>query len=64
AHKTGSYEDNFSDAGVVFYKDLRGAEKRYYIVVLASGAGEYEATGAIQEMSLAAYQAMVAVPNP
>jgi beta-lactamase class A len=59
AHKTGSYDDNFGDAGVVFYKDRQGVEKHYYLVVLASGTGEYEASDAIQEMSLAIYEALV-----
>src|SRR5919199_1127534 len=31
AHKTGSYGENFGDAGVVFYKDGRGLERRYYL---------------------------------
>jgi beta-lactamase class A len=56
AHKTGSYESNFGDAGIVFYKDHQGVEKRYYLVVLASDTGEYEARHAIQEMSLAVYE--------
>jgi beta-lactamase class A len=58
AHKTGSYDDNFGDAGVVFYKDSRGVEKHYYLVVLARGTGEYDARDAIQEMSLAAYEVL------
>src|SRR3712207_2167652 len=56
AHKTGSYESNFGDAGVVFYKDSQGVEKRYYLVVFARDTGEYEARDAIQEMSLAVYE--------
>ena len=56
AHTTGSYESNFGDAGVVFYKDSQGVEKRYYLVVLARDTGEYEARDAIQEMSLAVYE--------
>jgi len=60
AHKTGSYGDNFGDAGIVFYTDGQGVEKHYYLVVLARGAGEYEARDTIQEMSLAAYQALAA----
>jgi beta-lactamase class A len=59
AHKTGSYDDNFGDAGIVFYRDYRGDEKRYYLVVLASGTGEYEARDAIQEMSLALYETLL-----
>jgi beta-lactamase class A len=58
AHKTGSYGDNFGDAGIVFYKDRRGVEKRYYLVVLSSGAGEYDARDAIQDISLAVYEAL------
>ncbi len=58
AHKTGSYEHNFGDAGVVLYKDHRGVEKRYYLVVLAKDAGEYEARDVIQNMSLAVYEAL------
>ena len=56
AHKTGSYESNFGDAGIVFYKDHQGVEKRYYLVVLARDTGEYEARHGIQEMSLAVYE--------
>jgi beta-lactamase class A len=51
AHKTGTYEDNISDAGVVFYEDQRGVVKRYYMVVLAKGAGEDEARDAVQSIS-------------
>jgi beta-lactamase class A len=58
AHKTGSYADNFGDAGIVFYKDPRGVEKRYYLVVLAQGTGEDEARDAIQSISLAVYEAL------
>jgi beta-lactamase class A len=59
AHKIGSYDDNFGDAGIVFYKDDRGVEKHYYLVVLARGTGyEYEARDAIQDMSLAVYEAL------
>ena len=58
AHKTGSYGDNFSDAGIVFYKDSRGVVKHYNLVVLAKGTGEYEARDAIQSISLAVYEAL------
>ena len=58
AHKTGSYGDNFGDAGIVFYKDHRGVERRYYIVVLAKGTGEYEARDAIQSISLAVHETL------
>ncbi len=57
AHKTGSYADNFGDAGVMFYRDGQGVEKRYDLVVLAKGAGEDQARDAIQSMSRAVYEA-------
>lgn len=60
AHKTGSWEANFSDAGSVFHKDSSGVEKHYYIAVFASGAGEGEARDEIQEISLAVYEALTA----
>jgi beta-lactamase class A len=60
AHKTGSYGDNFGDAGVVFYKDRSDAEKRYYLVVLAKGVGEYEARDVMQDISVAVYEALAA----
>jgi beta-lactamase class A len=58
AHKIGSYGDNFDDAGVIFYKDDQGVEQHYYLVVLTSGTSEYEARDAIQNMSLAVYEAL------
>jgi len=58
AHKTGSYGVNFGDAGVVFYTDDNGVERRYYLVVLTNGVGEYEARDVIQNMSLAVYEAL------
>ena len=61
AHKTGSYENNFGDAGIVFHEDSQGVEKRYYLVVLAKDTGEYEARDAIQEMSLAVYEAVTGI---
>ena len=62
AHKIGSYEDSYGDAGIVFYKDRDGAERRYFIVVLSGGTGEGSARSAMQEMSRAAYDAL-AVPR-
>jgi beta-lactamase class A len=58
AHKIGSYDDNFGDAGVVFYRDSQGVEKPYYLVVLAKDTDEYEARDAIQRMSVAVYEAL------
>ena len=61
AHKTGSYDDNFGDAGVVFYRDSQGVERHYYLAVLARGTSEYEARDAIQEMSLTVYEALTGI---
>lgn len=61
AHKTGSYDDNFGDAGIVFYTDLQGVEKHYYLVVFAEDMGEYEARDAVQNMSLAVYEAITGI---
>ncbi|MCA1718970.1 MAG: class A beta-lactamase-related serine hydrolase [Actinobacteria bacterium] len=58
AHKTGSYEGNFGDAGVVFYKDSQGKARRYYLTVLSEGTGEPEARDVIQKVSLAVYRAI------
>lgn len=61
AHKTGSYEDNFGDAAIVFYRDSEGIERRYYLLVLSKGISEYEARDAIQNISLAVYEALTGV---
>lgn len=61
AHKVGSYDENFGDAGVVFYRDSQGVERRYYLVVLARDIDEYEARDVIQSMSLAVYEALTGV---
>ena len=58
AHKTGSYDGNFGDAGVVFYRDSQGETRRYYLSVLSEGTGEYEARDVIQDVSLAVYEAV------
>ena len=58
AHKTGTYEDNIGDAGVLFYEGPRGLVKRYYLVVLANGAGEDDARDAIQSISQVVYEAL------
>ena len=58
AHKTGSYEENFGDAAIVFYRDSQGIERRYYLVVLSQGTSEYEARDAMQSISLAVYEAL------
>jgi hypothetical protein len=58
AHKTGSYEDNFGDAAIVFYGGEQSTERLYYLVVLSKGTSEYEARDAIQNISLAVYEAL------
>jgi beta-lactamase class A len=60
AHKTGTYGENFGDAGIVFYEDSRGVMKHYYLVVLVKecATGESEARDAIQSISRATYEAL------
>jgi len=58
AHKIGSYESTFSDAGIVFPEGHEEAGQEYYIVVFCEGATEGEARGTIQDLSLAAYRAL------
>jgi beta-lactamase class A len=58
AHKIGSYDGNFGDAGVVFYRDSRGEARRYYLSVLSKETGEYAARDVMQEVSLAVYEAV------
>jgi beta-lactamase class A len=58
AHKIGSYESTFSDAGIVFPKGRGATNQEYYIVIFSEGAPEREATETIQGISLAAYQAL------
>jgi beta-lactamase class A len=60
AHKIGSYESTFSDAGLVFPAERGGVGQEYYIVVFSEGAMEGEARQTIQEVSFAAYRALVA----
>lgn len=56
AHKIGSYESTFSDAGLIFPERTGGTDQRYYIVVFSTGATEAEARGTIHDVSLAAYR--------
>jgi beta-lactamase class A len=57
AHKIGSYESTFSDAGLVFPEESGGTGREYYIVVFSEGASEGEAREAIQDISLVTYRA-------
>ena len=60
AHKIGSYESTFSDAGIVFPEEERNIDQAYYVVVFSEGATEVEARQTIREVSLAAYRALAA----
>jgi beta-lactamase class A len=63
AHKIGSYESTFSDAGIVFpYGGGKGQE--YYIVVFGEGDAQGESIGTIRDISLATYQALVRQDSP
>src|SRR5215211_8452502 len=57
AHKIGSYESTFSDAGIVFPEESGDADQEYYIVVFSEGAPQGESRETIQDISLATYQA-------
>jgi beta-lactamase class A len=58
SHKIGSYESTFSDAGIVFPEESYSTDQEYYIVVFSEGATQEEAIETIQDISLAAYQAL------
>jgi beta-lactamase class A len=57
AHKIGSWETTFSDAGIVFPEDADGGQG-YYVVVFSEGAPEGAARETIQDVSLEAYRAL------
>jgi beta-lactamase class A len=58
AHKIGSYESTFSDAGLVFPEGIEDADQAYYVVAFSEGAPEGEAEQTIQDVSLAAYRTL------
>ncbi len=64
AHKIGSYESTFSDAGLVYPERTGGTDQEYYIVVFSEGATEAEARETIHDVSVAAYQALAATDAP
>ena len=64
AHKIGSYESTFSDAGVVFPEGSYNIRDAYFIVVIASGTSEDKARDAIQEMSLITYRSLISPDLP
>ena len=61
AHKVGSYEDSFSDAGVVFPE--RNPENPYFIVVMSENTVEEDARSAIRTMSLATFRTLSGTPQ-
>jgi beta-lactamase class A len=58
AHKIGSYESTFSDAGIVFPEEESNIDQAYYVVVFSEGTTEVEARQTIREISLAAYRTL------
>jgi len=60
AHKIGSYEDTFSDAGIVYPEDDEG--DNYFIVVMSKNTTEDDARSAIRTMSLATYRTLADTP--
>ena len=58
AHKIGSWETTFSDAGIVFPEGESGAEEGYYVVVFSEGAPEATAREITQDVSVEAYRAL------
>ncbi len=61
AHKIGSWETTFSDAGIVLPESASGAEEGYYVVVFSEGVPEGTARETIRDVSLEAYRAMVPI---
>jgi beta-lactamase class A len=58
AHKIGSWETTFSDAGIVFPEGTDDTDQRYYVVVFSEGAPEGVARETMQDVSLEAYHAL------
>lgn len=58
AHKIGSWETTFSDAGIVFPEGTSGADRRYHVVVFSEGVTENAAREMIRDVSLEAYRAL------
>ena len=62
AHKIGSYNHTFSDAGVIFFKDRSGTERHYFVAVLGQYTTEAAARNTISKMALATHQASTGSP--
>jgi beta-lactamase class A len=58
AHKIGSFEGSYGDAGVVFYKDESGKEQRYFVVAMSGETDENQARDIIQVLSEVVHDAI------
>ena len=58
AHKIGSWETTFSDAGIVFPEGTDGTDQGYYVVVFSEGAPEGVARETIRDVSLESHRAL------
>jgi beta-lactamase class A len=58
AHKIGSWETTFSDAGIVFPEGASETDEGYFVVVFSEGATEETAREMIRDVSLAAHEAL------
>lgn len=58
AHKIGSWETTFSDAGIVFPEGASEADEGYYVVVFSEGATEGTAMEFIWDVSRAAHETL------
>jgi beta-lactamase class A len=58
AHKIGSWETTFSDAGIVLPEGTGGADQGYYVVVFSEEVPEGEGRETIQDVSLEAHRAL------
>ena len=56
AHKIGSWETTFSDAGIVFPEGTFGTDQGYYVVVFSEGVPEGVARETIRDVSMEAYR--------
>jgi beta-lactamase class A len=58
AHKIGSWETTFSDAGIVLPEGTSGVDEGYYVVVFSEGAPEGVARETIRDVSLESHRAL------
>jgi beta-lactamase class A len=58
AHKIGSWETTFSDAGIVFPEGASDVDRGYYVVVFSEGVPEGAARETIRDVSLETYRTL------